>query len=294
MGAGLGELADAELRFGAKSEKEQAHILAIELARSMPSPFNALRIMKSFSSDYLAMPFESAPLSFWKMLFPLPFKDDIDRAAAGFGLDPWSIAGLIRQETEFNPAASSPKKALGLMQLVFPTGREVGRRQGIAVTSARTLFDPSINIRLGTAYLKQQLDQWSGDWTQTLAAYNAGPGRVRQWLGWGQTYNEPAEFVESIPFTETREYVQAVLRNADMYRFLYGEKHPKALDVAENYDVQPVYLTNLPKAAKTPGGGLKTATARPAVSRTKSAATARKRPATPQAKSKASGKRPAA
>jgi soluble lytic murein transglycosylase len=285
MAAGLADLADAELRFGARSEREQPHLLAIELARSMPSPFNALRIMKSFSSDYLSIPFEGAPLSFWQMLFPLPYRDDIERAAAGMGLDPFSVAGLIRQETEFNPAAASGKKALGLMQLQFPTGREVGRRQGIPVPTARTLFDPWVNIRLGTAYLKQQLDHWSGDWTQTLAAYNAGPGRVKQWLAWGQQYNEPAEFIESIPFTETRDYVQAVLRNADMYRTLYApdnRKRTKPQDVTDDYDTPPVYLTNLPKAARTPGGGMKAAPKKTSVS--KSAVSSKKRKSTPQAK----------
>ena len=298
MSAGLTELADSELRFGAKNENEQAHLLAIELARSMPSPFNALRIMKSFSSDYLSVPFDGAPLTFWQMLFPMPYKSDIEQAAIAKGLDPFSVAGLIRQETEFNPAASSRAKALGLMQLVYPTGREMGRKEGIPVPTSRTLFDPSVNIRLGTAYLKQQLNHWDNDWTQTLAAYNAGPGRVRQWLAWGQTYNEPAEFIESIPFNETRDYVQAVLRNADAYRYIYGQKHANAVDIRENYDTPPVYLTTLPKAARTPGGGMKTTTSRPApkakvTTARKATPAVAKRPAL-QVKKKPAVKRPAA
>ncbi len=80
-----------------------------------------------------------------------------------------------------------------------------------------------MNIRLGTQYLRVQLDNWGGNWCQTLAAYNAGPNRVREWL-MGGTFREPAEFVESIPFNETREYVQAVLRNADLYREIYSGK----------------------------------------------------------------------
>lgn len=299
MGAGLTELADSELRFGARTENEQAHLLAIELARSMPTPFNALRIMKSFSSDYLSVPFEDAPLTFWQMLFPLPYKSDIEQAAIAKGLDPYAVAGLIRQETEFNPAASSRAKALGLMQLVYPTGREMGRKEGIPVPTSRTLLDPSVNIRLGTAYLKQQLNHWDNDWTQTLAAYNAGPGRVRQWLAWGQTYNEPAEFIESIPFNETRDYVQAVLRNADAYRYIYGQKHANAVDIRDNYDTPPVYLTALPKAARTPGGGMKT-TATRSEPKAKKVTTARravpataKRPAL-QIKKKPAAKRPAA
>ena len=143
------------------------------------------------------------------------------------------------------------------MQLVLPTGREMGRKQGIAVTSPRSLFEPATNIRLGSAYLKQQLGHWNDDWTQTLAAYNAGPTRVRQWLGWGLEYHEPAEFIESIPFNETRDYVQAVLRNADMYRQIYGQKHPNAPDVRDSYDTPPVRLSSLPAPPASPAGAPK-------------------------------------
>ena len=86
-----------------------------------------------------------------------------------------------------------------------------------------------MSIRLGTQYLRGQLDSWDGDLYRTLAAYNAGPGRVHQWLNWAN-YRDPVEFVESIPFTETRDYVQAVLRNADMYRELYSGKHDRELE----------------------------------------------------------------
>ncbi len=288
MLAGLPDMADAELRFGAKTDNEQPHLLALELARSMPSPFHALRIMKSFSADYLSMPFESAPLKFWQMLFPLPYKDDVIRSAKSRDLDPYSVAALIRQESEFNPGARSHANAYGLMQLVLPTGRLMGRQEGISVPSSRTLMDPGVNIQLGTQYLRGQLNNWGGDWVQTLAAYNAGPGRVREWLTLG-SYREPAEFVESIPFSETREYVQAVLRNADMYRTIYGERHSGAADVKDLSDVPPVNLAVLPLAARTPGGGIRTVVARkPPVSKHKPAA---KRPAAATKKSVAA-KRP--
>ena len=90
-------------------------------------------------------------------------------------------------------------------------------------------MNPAVSIRLGTKYLRQQLDSWDGDWYRTLAAYNAGPGRVHQWLN-GANFREPLEFIESIPFTETREYIQAVLRNADIYRELYDGKTRAAVD----------------------------------------------------------------
>ena len=83
------------------------------------------------------------------------------------------------------------------------------------------MLNPSVSIELGTQYLPAgKLNSWNGNWAETLAAYNAGPSRVRQWLNFGP-FREPAEFVESIPFNETREYVQAVLRNAEMYRIIY-------------------------------------------------------------------------
>ena len=159
------------------------------------------------------------------------------------GLDPWDVAALIRQESEFNASAKSPANAYGLMQLRPATGRMLSRQQGMGAVSAGLLLNPSVSIKLGTEYLRQQLASWDGDLFRTLAAYNAGPGRVRQWLMWSN-YREPAEFVESIPFTETREYIQAVLRNADIYRELYGSGNVAPL---EGKTPPPVRLASLTK-----------------------------------------------
>jgi soluble lytic murein transglycosylase len=223
IAAGLPDVAEAEIRFGAKTETEQPQLLALELAASADTPFRALRIMKSLSGDYLSLPLENASLKFWQTLFPLPYKNEVFDNARAHGLDPFYVAGLIRQESEFNPAAKSRASAYGLMQLLPATGRMLGRKEGMRAVPASLLLNPAVSIRLGTEYLRGQLDSWEGDWFRTLAAYNAGPGRVHQWLN--TNFREPIEFVESIPFTETREYVQAVLRNADMYRELYSGKH---------------------------------------------------------------------
>jgi soluble lytic murein transglycosylase len=266
--AGLPDLAEAELRFGAKTGNEQPALLAVELARSAPSPSRALRVMKSFSGDYLAMPIDRAPMKFWQMLFPLPYKDELFRSARAHSLDPYQVAGLIRQESEFNPGAKSHANAYGLMQVIPSTGRLMGRRQGVRVRTA-ALFDPGMNIRLGTEYLRGQLDNWSGDWTQTLAAYNAGPGRVREWLSWSN-YREPAEFVESIPFSETREYVQAVLRNADMYREIYRDRR------ATDSDDDPASPRPVPAIQRVAATGTRPAV-HPATMRTPRSATTRSR-----------------
>jgi soluble lytic murein transglycosylase len=96
----------------------------------------------------------------------------------------------------------------------------MARRNGVRRFRTSMLFQPATNLKLGTGYLRSMLDEWGGKWEQTLASYNAGKTHVEEWVTWN-SFQEPAEFVETIPFTETREYVQAVLRNAAIYRRLY-------------------------------------------------------------------------
>jgi soluble lytic murein transglycosylase len=249
IAAGLTTQAVDELEFGAKQSAEQPTLLAMELSRAMPTPYLAVRVMKKFSGDYLSLPFEKASRAFWEMLFPLPYQETLTARATERDLDPYAVAGLIRQESEFNPGARSAV-AYGLMQLIPSTGRSLGRSAGIRVGSAGMLLDPGLNIRLGTQYLRGQLNQWEGDWVKTLAAYNAGPSRVRDWLQ-QYGYSDSAEFIENIPFSETRDYVQAVLRNGQVYRELYGrQKAALALDAVDDSDVPPAKITNVAAVSK--------------------------------------------
>ncbi|MDQ6705026.1 MAG: lytic transglycosylase domain-containing protein [Acidobacteriota bacterium] len=245
---GFDELAEAELRFGAKNDG-QPNILAMELARTAAAPHRGLRFMKTLVPDYLAIPFENAPLAFWKALFPMPFQDDLARAARQRNLDPNILAALIRQESEFNPLAVSPANAYGLTQLLPATGRDMAQRIGVRDFNTGSLLKPATNLSLGAMYLRAMLDQWSGLWEPTLASYNAGKGRVDDWLA-SSHYREPAEFVESIPFTETREYVQAVLRNAELYRRIYGTK--LLASPATRPKPSPRLVKNLQRAHKHP------------------------------------------
>jgi soluble lytic murein transglycosylase len=217
--AGLNDLADAELRFGMRTDGQPA-LLALELAASATTPHQAMRIMKSTSPEYLNVPLPAAPRKFWELLFPLPYKADLLRTARERDLDPYLLAGLIRQESEFDPKALSRAKAYGLTQIRPATGRQYARKAGVSKVTARVLYQPAANLKIGSSILRSMLDQQGGKVEQTLAAYNAGPQKVVEWMAWS-AYREPAEFVESIPFTETRDYVQAVLRNAEMYRRLY-------------------------------------------------------------------------
>jgi len=217
--AGLADLADAELRFGARTDGQPA-LLAMEMAAAADTPYQGLRAMKSLTSDYLNLPFSNAPEKFWQLLFPMPFRAELVGSARAADLDPYLVAGLIRQESEFNPQALSRANAYGLAQVRPATGRQYASRAGVAGFTNRVLFQPAANLKIGATILRSMLDKNNGNLEQTLASYNAGPTRAAEWLTWN-TYREPAEFVETIPFNETREYVQAVLRNADIYRRLY-------------------------------------------------------------------------
>lgn len=119
------------------------------------------------------------------------------------------------------PRAASPAKAYGLMQLIMPTAVSTARKYGASVpTSPEMLFGPTLNIELGTAYMKDQLAKF-GRLEYMAVAYNAGPGRVPQWRA--TLPAEIDEFVEEIPFKETKQYVQGVIRNTAQYRRLYDE-----------------------------------------------------------------------
>jgi soluble lytic murein transglycosylase len=159
------------------------------------------------------------PNDAWRAAFPLPYELNLRSAAARNQLDPMLVAGLIRQESAFESKAVSHAGAIGLMQVEPKTALKLARQ--LKVRYARTrLTDPGYNLQLGSRYLANLIQSF-GTPEAALAAYNAGEDRVLQWTE-GQNYQETAEFVESIPFTETREYVQIVIRNSDVYRLVYG------------------------------------------------------------------------
>lgn len=221
---GLDDLAESELRYGAKTDG-QPNVMALELAElanQRNAPHRGIRCIKQLAPDYLFLPANSAPQRFWKLAFPLPFQASVERYSREFDLDPFIVAALIRQESEFNPAVVSRARAYGLAQVLPSTGRELSRRLGIRPYRANMLFVPEINLRIGIYFLRSLFDRLQGNWEATLASYNAGPNRVARWLTFGD-FRDPAEFVEMIPFTETRNYVQIVLRNADIYRRIYGK-----------------------------------------------------------------------
>lgn len=180
-----------------------------------------IEIMKRSTPNYFAVDLPDLPRPYWEALFPKAYWADLRKYSELNGLDPYLVASLIRQESEFNAQALSRANAVGLMQLLPKTGKTVAKQVKLKKFSAPQLFTPSVNLQLGTRYFKDMVDKYNGQFEYALAAYNAGSDRVGDWLEQGH-YRDPQEFVESIPFTETREYVQAILRNASVYRQLYG------------------------------------------------------------------------
>ena len=221
--AGLDDWAEIELRYAAQNE-DQPHVMGLELATMAArrsAQDQAIRYLKRYAPDYLYMRIDSAPAEFWKLAFPMPYREELERFARQNNLDPFLVAALARQESEFNPKAVSVSSARGLTQIMPSTGRELSRRLGIRPYSTARLFQPQVNLQMGTYYLRSVVDSVDGRWEAALAAYNAGLSRAKDWSTWGE-FREPAEFVETVPFTQTREYIQIVLRNADIYRQLYA------------------------------------------------------------------------
>jgi soluble lytic murein transglycosylase len=222
--AGLNEYIPAEIQAADGSEQWGAFAEA-EIYSSDGEVFRAMRVLKHALPFYTSAPIDTIPLSYWKILFPQQYWSAIQQYATKNGLDPYMVASLIRQESEFNPGAISGANAWGLMQLLPSVGRSMAREEGIRHFNETELLNPETNIRLGTRYLKQTLDKFDGEPAYAFAAYNAGDSRVTDWQSIGK-YHGMDEFVESIPFTETREYVQAILRNESIYRALTSRAAP--------------------------------------------------------------------
>jgi soluble lytic murein transglycosylase len=151
-----------------------------------------------------------------QLRFPIDHSEDVTRYASANQLDPGHVFAVIRTESAFNKDARSGAGAMGLMQLMPATGRSTARKYRIPLASTKSLYEPQQNIRIGTAYLKQVMEQFDSNVVLASAAYNAGPHRVNRWLP--EEDEQPAEsWIAAIPFDETRKYVQRILSYAAIY-----------------------------------------------------------------------------
>jgi soluble lytic murein transglycosylase len=215
---------------GSATETSRLRLGLARIERDQQKFDDATLSAKRALPNYVDYEFSALPFDFWNLLYPEAFWDLVRQNARLSRVDPYLVMALIRQESGFNPKAVSGPGARGLMQLRPPTARAVqressprGRSGAQRKTRAGNLNNANYNLREGCRYLSDMIKDFGGSLEQALAAYNAGPERVREWLS-GHSYPEPAAFVESIPFPETRAYVEALLRDQAVYqRLLQGQ-----------------------------------------------------------------------
>ena len=197
-----------EWQFAIREMNDQQLLAAAELARVANVPDRAISAAE-----------RTVMLHDFSQRFPTPFRDDLYACAKAQGLDTAWVYGLIRQESRFMADAKSRVGAAGLMQLMPATARWAAKRVGMSEFSPRNVADIPVNLALGSFYLKHVLDDL-GHPVLATAAYNAGPGRARRWRA--DAALEGAIYAESIPFSETRDYVKKVMANAWFYAHQAG------------------------------------------------------------------------
>lgn len=213
----LGELEEIQSR----SLGEPPKLYAIGAAYIREERYHlALRIFRRHFGDLAASGDSSLPRQFWEMFYPFAWQREVGEAAARAGVDGFLVAAIVREESNFFPAARSRAGARGLMQLMPDTARGLALRRGLEFGEGELLDEPAPNLQLGAAVLASLLVEFP-DPRLAAAAYNAGPARVREW--WGARRSDDVElFVEQIPFDETRHFVKRVMVAWEEYRRIYG------------------------------------------------------------------------
>lgn len=218
---GVDEWALEELNQAASASPNSPKVnLAIaQVYRSQDDNVRALNAIRKSFPDYSQMKPEEMTRAEWDVFYPLAYWDIIVQESRARNLDPFQVAGLIRQETIFSARSRSSANAYGLMQVLVPTARLTAQKYGVNRTiTAEALYEPRLNIQLGTSYLRDQINKF-GRIEYVAAAYNAGPLRAAQWLT--SLPAEIDEWAEAVPFRETRGYIQGVVRNRLQYLRLY-------------------------------------------------------------------------
>jgi soluble lytic murein transglycosylase len=221
---GLDDWALKELAKAGENAPDSPKInLAIaQIYRSDDDNVRALNTLRRSFPDYSQMKPEEMTRAQWDVFYPLNYWDIIVQESKARNLDPYQVAGLIRQETIFATRARSGANAYGLMQVIPSTARLTARKYGVTrEITVESLYEPRLNIQLGTAYLRDQIDKF-GRIEYVAAAYNAGPGRIPGWKA--SLPSEIDEWAEAVPFKETRGYIQGVVRNRLQYLRLYDDK----------------------------------------------------------------------
>jgi Transglycosylase SLT domain. len=161
------------------------------------------------------------------MIYPTKYMDIVERYAVEYGIDPYLVLAVIKAESNFNPEAKSSKGAIGLMQIQPDTGKWIAENLGIENYNEDLLYNPEVNIRFGCWYINNLNSEFK-DPVLVFAAYNAGRGNVQKWLN-DKEYSDDGEKLKSIPFKETRDYVDKIIRNYHIFTRLYEGKRKKGI-----------------------------------------------------------------
>ena len=195
---------------------ELAHAAAALHEAGLPAA--ALRVASQLAN--LAPSWASASSPLESLLYPTAYLTLVDEEALRYNLDPRLLLALVRQESLFDPVAGSPAGALGLTQVIPPTGRDIAGGLRVSDFQIEYLYRPATSLRFGVYYLSEMLRQFEGDLVVALSAYNGGPGSAARWRGALPSY-DPDLYIERIDFSETRRYVQLVLEHYARYLALY-------------------------------------------------------------------------
>jgi soluble lytic murein transglycosylase len=221
-GAGLESLAEEELdELARRSIGEPKRLYAVAAVYAQDARHHlALRILRRHFQPYARSGLSSLPRPFWEMFYPLGWRAEITDAAGRAAIDPLLVAAVVREESSYYPQARSRVGARGLMQLMPDTARPLAQARKLPFNNGNLLDDPAANVDMGSGYLSGLLREF-GDARLAVAAYNAGPTRVREW--WAARRSDDLEvWVEQIPFNETRAFVKRVMLSWEEYRRLYG------------------------------------------------------------------------
>jgi len=162
---------------------------------------------------------EDLPLELWESLYPLYYDDVIRKRALEYEIDPLLVLAMIREESRFNPWNESVAGARGLMQIIFSTGEWIAQKLNLEDFTDEMLFDPEVNIDLGCWYIDYLKERFTNDSILVISGYNAGPGTTSKWL---KQYDRSDldNFVENVPYSETREHIKKVMKSYQMYKRL--------------------------------------------------------------------------
>ncbi len=222
LDGGLHDQARAEVESWSRSGrlKRAQRVAAAALLHRLGDHFSAVRLLINGFGGALEQGIDPEWRAAWQYAWPQPFSPAVDAAAEEFEFDPALVYAVMREESTYRPGVESPAGALGLMQIIPPTGDRIANTLGVEPFAPALLFDPSTNIRFGTYYLKYLTGLVDGSQSLAIASYNAGPEAVTGWINRDGPLPDDA-FVDSVPYSETRRYLRKVIRSWRVYRLLY-------------------------------------------------------------------------